>query len=47
MIGDPHELPSADRDAIYVKISAAVPGFADLQAKTTRAIPLFELKPPG
>jgi deazaflavin-dependent oxidoreductase (nitroreductase family) len=39
------ELPSAERDALFGKISAAAPGFADYQAKTTRVIPLFELQP--
>ncbi|MGH3636580.1 nitroreductase family deazaflavin-dependent oxidoreductase [Mycobacterium sp.] len=39
-----HELPPAERDDIFSKITAAAPGFADYQAKTTRVIPLFELQ---
>ena len=39
------ELPLADRDELFAQISAAAPGFADYQAKTTRVIPLFELQP--
>ena len=39
------ELPTAERDALFAKISAAAPGFADYQAKTTRVIPVFELQP--
>jgi len=39
------ELPPAERDEIFPKITAAAPGFADYQAKTSRIIPLFELQP--
>ncbi|MGB6764871.1 nitroreductase family deazaflavin-dependent oxidoreductase [Mycobacterium sp.] len=39
------ELPSAERDELFGKISAAAPGFAEYQAKTTRVIPVFELQP--
>jgi deazaflavin-dependent oxidoreductase (nitroreductase family) len=39
------ELPSAERDELFPKITAAAPGFAEYQAKTTRVIPLFELQP--
>ena len=39
------ELPRAERDELFAKISAAAPGFADYQAKTTRVIPVFELQP--
>jgi deazaflavin-dependent oxidoreductase (nitroreductase family) len=39
------ELPQAERDELFAKISAAASGFADYQAKTTRVIPLFELQP--
>lgn len=39
------ELPPAERDAAFPKITAAAPGFGDYQAKTTRVIPLFELQP--
>src|ERR1700730_7195390 len=37
------ELPSAERDQLFAKITAAAPGFAEYQAKTTRVIPVFEL----
>lgn len=37
------ELPDDERDAAYPKIVEAAPVFAEYQAKTTRAIPLFEL----
>jgi hypothetical protein len=36
-------LPDGARDAMYPKITEIAPVFADYQAKTTRAIPLFEL----
>ncbi len=39
------ELPRVERDAIFPKVAAAAPGFADYQAKTSRVIPLFELQP--
>lgn len=39
------ELPSAERDQLFAKITAAAPGFAEYQAKTTRVIPVFELQP--
>jgi deazaflavin-dependent oxidoreductase (nitroreductase family) len=39
------ELPSAERDELFSKITAAAPGFAEYQAKTTRVIPVFELQP--
>lgn len=38
------ELPRAERDALFDKITAAAPGFAEYQAKTSRVIPLFELQ---
>jgi deazaflavin-dependent oxidoreductase (nitroreductase family) len=38
------ELPRDERDEVYPKIVAAAPGFGDYQAKTTRVIPLFELR---
>ena len=38
------ELPPAERDELFEKISAASPGFAEYQAKTSRVIPLFELQ---
>lgn len=38
------ELPPAERDEIFPKVTAAAPGFAEYQAKTTRVIPLFELQ---
>jgi deazaflavin-dependent oxidoreductase (nitroreductase family) len=39
------ELPAAERDALFEKVSAAAPGFAEYQSKTSRVIPLFELRP--
>jgi deazaflavin-dependent oxidoreductase (nitroreductase family) len=39
-----HELPSDERDALFDKVTAAAPGFADYQSKTSRVIPLFELQ---
>jgi deazaflavin-dependent oxidoreductase (nitroreductase family) len=39
------ELPPAERDELFPKITAAAPGFAEYQAKTTRVIPVFELQP--
>jgi deazaflavin-dependent oxidoreductase (nitroreductase family) len=38
------ELTPQERDENFAKISAAAPGFADYQAKTSRVIPLFELQ---
>ena len=37
------ELPADERDATYPKIVEKAPVFAEYQAKTSRAIPLFEL----
>jgi deazaflavin-dependent oxidoreductase (nitroreductase family) len=37
------ELPADERDAAYPKIIEKAPVFAEYQAKTSRAIPLFEL----
>lgn len=37
------ELPPDERDATYPKIVEKAPVFAEYQAKTSRAIPLFEL----
>ncbi len=39
-----HELPLAERDELFQKLTAAAPGFGKYQAKTTRVIPLFELE---
>ncbi len=39
------ELPSGERDELFGQITAAAPGFAEYQAKTTRVIPVFELRP--
>jgi deazaflavin-dependent oxidoreductase (nitroreductase family) len=39
------ELPPAERDTLFGQITAAAPGFAEYQAKTTRVIPVFELQP--
>jgi deazaflavin-dependent oxidoreductase (nitroreductase family) len=38
------ELPPAERDALFDKVAAAAPGFAEYQSKTSRVIPLFELQ---
>lgn len=38
------ELPAADRDAVFARIVAAAPGFGEYQSKTSRVIPLFELR---
>ena len=38
------ELPLAERDELFDKVSAASPGFAEYQSKTSRVIPLFELQ---
>src|SRR6201986_995302 len=40
------ELPSDERDEIFPQLTAAAPGFAEYQSKTSRVIPLFELRPP-
>jgi deazaflavin-dependent oxidoreductase (nitroreductase family) len=37
------ELPDDEREAAYPKVTEIAPVFADYQANTTRAIPLFEL----
>jgi deazaflavin-dependent oxidoreductase (nitroreductase family) len=39
------ELPSDERDEIFPQLTAAAPGFAEYQSKTSRVIPLFELQP--
>ncbi|MCW1958001.1 MAG: nitroreductase family deazaflavin-dependent oxidoreductase [Mycobacterium sp.] len=39
-----HELPAEDRDAVFAQIVAAAPGFGEYQSKTSRVIPLFELR---
>lgn len=38
------ELPDDERDATYPKVVAVAPGFGDYQTKTSRVIPLFELR---
>ena len=38
------ELPAAEREELFPKVTAAAPGFAEYQAKTSRVIPLFELQ---
>jgi deazaflavin-dependent oxidoreductase (nitroreductase family) len=38
------ELTSAEREELFPKVTAAAPGFAEYQAKTSRVIPLFELQ---
>lgn len=37
------ELPTDERGDLFDKVTAAAPGFAEYQAKTSRVIPLFEL----
>jgi deazaflavin-dependent oxidoreductase (nitroreductase family) len=37
------EVPADERAALFDTVTAAAPGFAEYQAKTTRVIPLFEL----
>jgi len=37
------ELPLAEREELFPKVTAAAPGFAEYQSKTSRVIPLFEL----
>jgi deazaflavin-dependent oxidoreductase (nitroreductase family) len=39
------ELPPAEREELFAKVAAAAPGFAEYQSKTSRVIPLFELRP--
>jgi deazaflavin-dependent oxidoreductase (nitroreductase family) len=38
------ELPTEERDAVFDKVTAASPGFAEYQSKTSLFIPLFELQ---
>jgi deazaflavin-dependent oxidoreductase (nitroreductase family) len=38
------ELPREERDEMYPKVVELAPGFGDYQTKTSRVIPLFELK---
>jgi deazaflavin-dependent oxidoreductase (nitroreductase family) len=38
------ELPPAERDEIIPKITEIAPIFAELQAKTSRVIPVFHLQ---
>lgn len=38
------ELPSAERDEVYPKVVERAPAFGEYQAKTSRVIPLFELR---
>jgi deazaflavin-dependent oxidoreductase (nitroreductase family) len=38
------ELAPNERDELFPKLTAAAPGFAEYQAKTSRVIPLFELQ---
>ncbi|HEV7579933.1 MAG TPA: nitroreductase family deazaflavin-dependent oxidoreductase [Mycobacterium sp.] len=39
-----HELPLAEREQLFDKVTAVAPGFAEYQSKTSRIIPLFELR---
>lgn len=38
------ELPRAERDAAYARIVEQAPGFGEYQEKTTRVIPVVELR---
>ena len=38
-----HELPPGERDALYPRVVEKAPQFGEYQAKTSRAIPLFEI----
>jgi deazaflavin-dependent oxidoreductase (nitroreductase family) len=38
------ELTPAERAELFDKVTAAAPGFAEYQSKTSRVIPLFELQ---
>jgi deazaflavin-dependent oxidoreductase (nitroreductase family) len=38
------EIPSAEREELFPRLTAVAPGFAEYQAKTSRVIPLFELQ---
>ena len=38
------ELPPAEREELFPKITEVAPGFAEYQSKTSRVIPLFELQ---
>ena len=40
---DAREVPPEERDAVYSKVVAVAPTFAEYQSKTTRVIPVFEL----
>jgi deazaflavin-dependent oxidoreductase (nitroreductase family) len=39
-----HELPQAEREQLFDKVVAAAPRFGEYQSKTSRVIPLFELR---
>jgi hypothetical protein len=36
-------LPKAERDQVWARVVAAMPGFGDYQRKTTREIPVVRL----
>jgi deazaflavin-dependent oxidoreductase (nitroreductase family) len=38
------ELPAAEREELFPKVTEVAPGFAEYQSKTSRVIPLFELQ---
>ena len=38
------ELPSAEREELFPRVTEVAPGFAEYQSKTSRVIPLFELQ---
>ena len=41
---DANVLKGEERDRVFAAQAAVMPGFADYQAKTTRVIPVIELK---
>ena len=41
------ELPAAEREELFPKVTAVAPGFAEYQSKTSRVIPLFSCSAPS
>ena len=41
------ELPAAERDETWAELTAIAPGFADYQTRTSRVIPVLELRRVG
>lgn len=39
-----HEVPKEERDALYPRIVGQAPGFGEYQEKTSRVIPVIELR---